>query len=436
MLGRTKTAARAAGSAVAVAASLTGLAALLALPAAALAQGPTVDPGGARPAAPAAPAAAPAAPAAPAGTVILPINPQTGQVMLPESSNEPKPVNPDGFYHYDGGAGYDDEPVTVVHSGPTPELHVVRSGDTLWDICFYYFNDPWQWPKIWSYNAQITNPHWIYPGDLVRMVPRGLFVSNAAPEVTEPAAVAPVNDPRPAPARRVEVSLRQAAFVEQAELDQSIRIDGAVDEKVLLSTGDQVYLTYPEKKPPKIGKRYSIYVEGGSVSSGGKSVGAYVRLLGSLEVVSVKKDKRARAVILDATAEIERGSRVGPLLTTFKSVPPVAPKVDAQGSIVAMLTADQLIGQGELVFLDIGSKAGVLIGNRLTVVRRGDAYKSTSGTDTGVGQDDRRFPARGLGEVVIVDVGKNISIGLVTLAVQEFGVGDLVMMQKAAAPAP
>lgn len=402
---------------------------------AAWAQGPTVDPSGAAPAAPP-PPAAPAAPASPT-TVIIPINPQTGQPLPP--SNEPKPVNPDGFYHYDQGMGSFDEPTTVIHSGPTPELHVVRSGDTLWDICFYYFNDPWQWPKIWSYNAQITNPHWIYPGDLVRMMPRGLFVSGVSGVAPDPAeeepVAAPVTDPRPAPARRVEVSLRQSAFVEQAELDQSIKIDGAVDEKELLATGDQVYLTYPAGKPPKVGKRYSIYVEGGRVSSAGKSVGAYVRLLGSLEVVSVKKEKRARAVILEAQEEIERGAKVGPLLTTFKSVPPVPPKVDAQGSIVAMLSADQLIGQGEVVFLDIGSKAGLLVGNRLTVVRRGDAYDSSRGVSTGVGQDDRRFPARALGEVVIVEVGKNISIGLVTLAVQEFGIGDLVMMQKAAAAA-
>jgi hypothetical protein len=423
--------AAAAKSAPASAAPWAALAFVLvvAAPGAALAQGPTVDPGGAPAEAPA-PPAAPAQPAAPA-TVIIPINPQTGQPLAP--SNEPKPINPDGFYHYDGGLGGDDEPV-VIHSGPTPELHVVRSGDTLWDICFYYFNDPWQWPKIWSYNAQITNPHWIYPGDLVRMVPRGLFVSSGlAPETVEEPVAAPATDPRPAPARRVEVSLRQSAFVEQAELEQSIKIDGAVDEKELLSTGDQVYLTYPAGKPPKVGKRYSIYLEGGRVSSGGKAVGAYVRLLGSLEVVSVKKEKRARAVILEAHEEIERGAKVGPLLTTFKSVPPVAPKVDAQGAIVAMLSADQLIGQGEVVFLDIGSKAGVLIGNRLTVVRRGDAYPDARGASTNVGQDDRRFPSRALGEVVIVDVGKNISIGLVTLAVQEFGVGDLVMMQKAAA---
>jgi hypothetical protein len=61
-------------------------------------------------------------------------------------------------------------------------------------------------------------------------------------------------------------------------------------------------------------------------------------------------------------------------------------------------------------------------------VRRGDAYPERMSNE--IGSDDRRFPARALGEVVVVEVGDNISIGLVTLAVQEMSIGDLVMMQK------
>jgi nucleoid-associated protein YgaU len=81
-------------------------------------------------------------------------------------------AGPTGYYHYDDLLSRgDDEPV-VIHTGPTPELHVVRRGDTLWDICWYYFSDPWQWPKVWSYNGQITNPHWIHPR-LVRLLPKG-----------------------------------------------------------------------------------------------------------------------------------------------------------------------------------------------------------------------------------------------------------------------
>src|SRR5688572_1967617 len=59
-------------------------------------------------------------------------------------------------------------------AGGTPqvsETHLVQGGDTLWDLCSKYLNSPWYWPKIWSYNPQITNPHWIYPGNELRFYP-------------------------------------------------------------------------------------------------------------------------------------------------------------------------------------------------------------------------------------------------------------------------
>jgi hypothetical protein len=336
-------------------------------------------------------------------------------------------AEPTGTFIGGGGPAQIDEP-EVIPGGAVPELHVVRRGDTLWDICFLYFNDPWQWPKVWSYNAQITNPHWIYPGDLVRLLPRGLFAqqATAAAREPEPATPAPI-DTLPAPQRRFEVGIKQTAFVEKAELDRSMRIDGAVDEKVLLGNGDQVYLSYPSDKPPKVGDKLTIYQPGKPVKSGGTEVGAYVHVLGSVEVVAVKQDKRARGVILEANREIERGAKLGPLVTTFKNVPSSPPKVDAQGAVVAMLSHEQLIGQGEVVFVDLGKRSGLEVGNRMFVVRRGDGYPGNMNNH--IGQDDRKFPARALGEVVIVEVGERISIGLVTLAVQEMSVGDIVMMQ-------
>jgi hypothetical protein len=335
-----------------------------------------------------------------------------------------------------GGDAY--ESPDVVHAGPVPELHVVRRGDTLWDLCWFYFNDPWQWPKVWSYNAQITNPHWIYPGDLVRLLPRGVFAQLRGapdPEAAEgPAASAGPTpraaDPVPAPARRIESRVTSTAFVEKSDLERSITIEGAVDEKLLLGVGDDVYLSYPAGKPPEVGKRYSIYVPGRSVRHAGDEYGSYVQLLGTLQVMSVRDGKRARGQIVEAVQEIERGAKVGPLITRFRNVPPVPPKADLQAPIVAMLTRDQLIGdRGEVVFVALGKGSGVAVGNRMFVVRRGDGYPDRMSTE--VGSDDRRFPARALGEVVIVEVGDRVSIGVVTLSVQEMAVGDLVMMQRA-----
>ena len=363
----------------------------------------------------------------------------------------PAPTGPTGFYYDDergtregggsregGGRGGYDEP-QVIRYGPTPELHVVRSGDTLWDICFYYFNDPWQWPKVWSYNAQVTNPHWIYPGDLVRLLPRGTFSTGDGGTGTGDGgtgsgtggAGSGVGDAVPGPSRATNVGLRQVAFVEKDDLDKTMRIVGSVDDKTLLTVNDQVYVSYDPSKPPKNGKAYSIYVADNKVKGkGGKEVGSYVRVLGQLKILDVKKDKRARALITDANAEIERGSLVGPLAREFKNVPPKPASTDAVGTIVAMLTRDQLIGEGEVVFVDLGAKSGIAIGNRMFVIRRGDAFDAGKKPDSGPGQNDPAFPTRALGQIVIVEVGKEISIGLVTLSVQEMGIGDQVMMQR------
>jgi nucleoid-associated protein YgaU len=48
-------------------------------------------------------------------------------------------------------------------------IHVVKKGDTLWDITERYLGDPFQYPivAVWS---RIPDPHWIEPGDIVRII--------------------------------------------------------------------------------------------------------------------------------------------------------------------------------------------------------------------------------------------------------------------------
>lgn len=409
-------------------------------PLAARAQVPTVTPDG-KLADPAAPPPAPEAPPPPPTTIYAPG--PGGGVAQPGTSGPAGAPAADtgtgtGFYHTDDygnlgedSGGVDDNGPVQMHGGSVPPIHTVRSGDTLWDISWFYFNNPWEWPRVWSYNPEITNPHWIYPGDQVRLYEGG---QGPATVGTGGDGKAGPDQPIRTPAQTGEgfFELRQLAFVGNEDLKSAITVDGSPEEKMLLAAGDEVYLAYPKQRPPRVGQRYAIYQERKRVKhpDSGKDVGAYVKIVGEVEVISVKENKRARAVILDSVDVIERGQRVGPLQRQFKNVDATTADVDLEGTIVADISADQLIGARQIVVLDRGSESRLKVGNRLHVVRRGDAYAKVMGPKSNVGKNDTRYPARSIGEVMVVQTGKRNSIAVVTRSDKEFGVGDHVLMVK------
>ena len=357
----------------------------------------------------------------------MPLPQQQGEGAPKAGGKEPERqglilTDEDRSSDYEGGG------VSVAPGGPpveVPDTVVVQKGDTLWDLSSRYYRNAWGWPKMWSYNPQITTPHWIYPGDVLRLVPPGGGPAPGPAPTAKTESTLPTSRIVGRAKGPTGVFLRQTGFVEPGELAQAGKIVGSKEEKLMLGTLDEAYVKYKKDRPFQVGERYTIYQPTEAVKHPltGKYLGHMVEIFGEGEVRAVTDGKIARIAIIDSVNPIERGFLVGPLKRQFKVVQPVTDKSDLQGIVVATLHPRELLGAENIVFVDKGKDDGVEIGNRFLVTRRGDGYQPLLSSGP---MDDRRFPRETIGEILVVDLRDHIATGLMTHSTVEARVGDRV----------
>jgi hypothetical protein len=178
-----------------------------------------------------------------------------------------------------------------------------------------------------------------------------------------------------------------------------------------------------------VGERYIIYHPTSVVKHPltGKTLGSMVEIFGEGEIRAVTDGRIARVAIVDSTNPIERGWLIGPLRRQFKIVDAKTDKSDQTGVIVATLQPRNLIGSENIVFVDRGKDDGVELGNRFTVVRRGDGYQPVLAKGP---VDDRRFPRETIAEILVVDLRDHLATGYVLKSIKEARVGDRVEARK------
>lgn len=360
-------------------------------------------------------------------------------------------------------------PPTTLQSGDqvampqSDQTHTVEPGDTLWDLTAKYLQNPWYWPKVWSYNPQLTNPHFIYPGQVVRFFPsndqlparieasttrdmpgeEGVAASqdgndgddNSEAEAaiqsklkhgkSEDAVSVSGNRPLVYNASRGMV-VQNIQLVTKKELKDSGEITNAFDDKRLLSNYDTAFVTWAKNaETPQVGQPLILFKTMEEVEHPvtGKDYGYLTFITGTAEVVEVPENLKKDLVtirILKTFEPVERGQFVapqkGPLLAELQETPNNK-KLD--GYVLAGgVYSKEIYGQFHYVFVDRGTNDGVVNGNHFTVVRDRDVVT------------DDKIPRQTIGRLVVIDAKETASLTLVTQAIRDIAPGDQVLMRE------
>ncbi|HEX6272726.1 MAG TPA: LysM peptidoglycan-binding domain-containing protein [Polyangiaceae bacterium] len=340
---------------------------------------------------------------------------------------------------------------------PIPDIHLVRRGDTLWDLCDRYYSNPWQWPRVWSYNPQVANPHWIYPGDQIRMLGPGGEGALSMYERLGPGARSGqgkggtagkgLTNRRPRVAPNT-VILRDQGFIGDPDADNWGEVAGSTDEQMMLSEGNRVYLLVKQGKTVKPRDELTLYRsvrQPDNVKGARKPPGEIVAILGTVRVEKFDPNSRvATGRIVESLDIIERGARVGPVRRRFDVVPPLPNTANVRARVLSSLYPHVYMAKEQVVFLDRGSEDGLKPGNRLLIVRRGDTWRSTlqqSTRDrvrmdspenaevekTPLPGDQEKFPEESVAELRVLRAEKFSSLALVTESRREIVPGDLAV---------
>ena len=329
-------------------------------------------------------------------------------------------------------------------STEVPFQHVVRRGDTLSGICDAYFHNPYQWPRVWSYNPQIQNPHWIYPGDLIRLRVGGASAYGTLTGNGTGSTGGIFGE------RRRQIPIGTVIQQEQGFIDEGYgedwgEVTGSPLDKMFLTEGDEIYLHVAGTRDVRIGQELTIFRPVRAIPQG-----QVVQIQGTVRVNQWNgKERVARGVLTDSLDVIERGARVGPVGRRFEVVPPVRNDADVSANVIASVHPNNFFGQNQLVFVDKGKLDGLKVGNRLFIMRRGDAWRRSlvahgpaeyriSPENENLpdmervpgSRDDQRYPNQLVGELRVVKIHDHTATCLVSEAKLEIERGDAAVARK------
>ncbi len=290
--------------------------------------------------------------------------------------------------------------------------HTVVPGDTLWDISMKYLNTPWKWPLVWANNQDITNPHLIYPNDIVVITKDGaktVIKIIPSPERGGAESQMTIYTPEETAASKeksIMVAPQYSTFIYTPNLlSGSGKIFKKMEGGELISQNDHIMIrTTSDLKP---GQMITLVSRIQDIMSGSKRAGYLYKIAATAKVEEVQQNI-VKAVVTYSLQE----ARIDTVI--FDDIPPIKPvslslsepTLNTQPSIIDYYGGIQGSSVRDLVFLNAGKNQGIEKGALLSVVEK------TQVKDAGAQSQSVVFHQY-IGMIVVLQTLDEASMGLV-----------------------
>ncbi len=319
------------------------------------------------------------------------------------------------------------DPIEVVET-ETGFYYTIKKGDTLWDLSQHFNNSSWLWPELWKENDQISNPHWIFPGERIRLYKKSGEQVISKVEQNIPTPVAPVTPIVPPDEGKRDApyflftSIDSVGFIRKPPVQSLGTVFEVHGQKVLISEGDQIYIRPSDDAAAAAlipGSRHTLfrYRNPTDDRKSSETIGTQHYLLGVVEITAKQQDL-AIAKVLKSFRAIEVGDAVMPFAHRHAKIElrPSTPGID--GAIINSEDHTVITGDNMLAFIDKGRADNIEVGQLYSIY----GNKKLELKEEGI--DEKMLPPVDFGTLFVLHTEETTSTVVITYSENSIESGE------------